>query len=81
MPEPTGPSYIFEYYPTEADILADREKGINPLDNLTPTELNEVNDLIKEYQETKDKELYDFLVLLGIETPRPNLSSRIKNQK
>lgn len=84
MPEPSTRSRIFKHYATEDDILADRAKGLNPLDFLTDEEKSEVNEIIEEYQENKDPEIYDFIVnILGIqldEPKKPSLMARLKRQ-
>lgn len=83
-PEPSIQSRIFKHYATEDDILSDRAKGLNPLDFLTDDEKQEVNDIIEEYQENKDPEIYDFIVnILGIqldEPKKPSLMARLKRQ-
>lgn len=84
MPEPSTRSRIFQYYATEEDILRDRENGLNPLDYLTNDEKEEVNELIQDYQENKDPEIYEFIVnILGIqldEPKKPSLMARLKRQ-
>lgn len=84
MPEPSTPSRIFKHYATEQDILADRAKGLNPMDFLTDDERKEVNEIIEEYQENKDPEIYEFIVnILGIQIEEPKKSSlmaRLKRQ-
>lgn len=84
MPEPSTPSRIFKHYATEQDILADRAKGLNPMDFLTDDERKEVNEIIEEYQENKDPEIYEFIVnILGIQLEEPKKSSlmaRLKRQ-
>lgn len=82
MPPPLTPSQIFQHYATEEDILADRAKGLNPMDFLTDDERNEVNEIIEEYQESKDPEIYEFVVnILGIQLDKPkkpSLMARLK---
>lgn len=82
MPPPATPSRIFQHYATEEDILTDRAKGLNPMDFLTDDERNEVNEIIEEYQESKDPEIYEFVVnILGIQLDKPkkpSLMARLK---
>lgn len=86
LPESLTHSRIFQHYATEDDILADRAKGLNPLDFLTEDEKNEVNEIVEEYKENQDPEIYDFLVnILGIQldekkSEKPSLMARLKRK-